>query len=314
MMTAVGLSTMMDKRFKFSSGAGEIKRDVALQAEEVADLSARYELRSATLLEEQTKRGPLAAVRQQAEALIAASAKRKSDLLAAKDNLRGAITAMDAAFANYRADYRRKTWAKAVGQEVGNLAIRGGREYRQVTITKVTDVGLEIRHEHGIARIQAPDLDAEWQDRFQWTDEERRARLKEESDNLDPTPLVADVDPSEGPVEEVEIPVNAPSKRVAVRKVDDTAETENLERLRTLVVGWKSKVSRLQAERAEASSNAGYGNQTSVPGSLETWKAKASRLGRELSRAQTECTLAKAKLAAISPDDPLLQVVPGQDH
>ena len=44
-----------------------------------------------------------------------------------------------------------------------------------VTITKVTEVGLEIRHEHGIARIQVSDLEGIWQQRFQWDDEERRS-------------------------------------------------------------------------------------------------------------------------------------------
>jgi hypothetical protein len=56
------------------------------------------------------------------------------------------------------------------------LTTRDGREYLQAVISRVTDVGLEIRHEHGTARIQAADLDASYQERFQW----------EQVDGLDP--------------------------------------------------------------------------------------------------------------------------------
>ena len=73
------------------------------------------------------------------------------------------------------------------------------------------------------------------------------------------------------------------------------------------VIGWKSKVTKLRSERSLALSNSGYGNQTSVPGSLETWGAKAARLGNELARANSELAVAKANLAALAPDDPLLR-------
>jgi hypothetical protein len=77
--------------------------------------------------------------------------------------------------------------------------------------------------------------------------------------------------------------------------------------LRRLVIGWKSKVSKLRYERSVALSNSGYGGQTSVPGSLETWGAKAERLGNELVRAQSELVVAKSNLAAVAPGDPLLR-------
>jgi hypothetical protein len=37
--TAVGLSMLVDQRFRFSSGVGVLKREVALQTEEIADLT-----------------------------------------------------------------------------------------------------------------------------------------------------------------------------------------------------------------------------------------------------------------------------------
>ncbi|MES2660755.1 MAG: hypothetical protein V4689_19170 [Verrucomicrobiota bacterium] len=312
-LTAVGLSMMIDKRFKFSTGVGEIKRDIAAASAELSELRASHDLRLATLAEEKSKREPASAGRQETLAKHAALAQRKTELSASRENLRAAISAMELAFSEYRAGYRRRTWTKAVGEEVGNLSIRGGKEYRQVAITKVTDVGLEIRHEHGIARIQAPDLDTQWQERFQWNDEERRVRLKEESASIEGTPVVAGDEASEVSRKKVAVVV-APPKTARVKKVADPEQAEKLKSLRTQYIGWKSKVSRLKNDQAEASSNAGYGGQSSVPGSLETWKSKAARLSRELSRARIELSKAKARLAADSPADPLLRPAPGEEE
>lgn len=312
--TAVGMSMLVDKRFRFSSGAGVLNREIALQTEEIADLTVRVDLRSKTLTEELSRRNPSATGRQETLATIAATTTRKSGLQNSQNRLRTELTALDKAFAGYRANYREKTWAKAVGQEIGNLTIRGGRQYHQVTITKVTDVGLEIRHEHGIARIQAPDLDPEWQDRFQWSDEERRARLKKESEDLDDIPAVAKSNPPEEP-DGIEAGAGVdPTQPVSAGSTADPAQLENIQQLRTKVIGWKSKISRLQIERSEAASNASYGKQTSVPGSLETWDARAVRLAKELARAQAELTLARARLAALAPDDPALRSIPGENR
>lgn len=312
--TAVGLSMLVDQRFRFSSGVGVLKREVALQTEEIADMTLRHDLRSATLAEELAKRGPTAAGRQEALAKIAATTTRMSELRNSQNKLRAELAALETAFTKYRSTYREKTWAKAVGQEIGNLTIRGGRQYHQATITKVTDVGLEIRHEHGIARIQAPDLDSEWQDRFQWSDEERRARLNRESEDLEDKPPVSNLAPRSGPDFNAEVASSPSAKFAPAQSPDDPAQLENIKQLRTQVIGWRSKVSRLSIERAEASSNASYGKQTSVPGSLETWDARAVRLARELARAQTELSLAKARLAALAPSDPSLGPFPGENR
>jgi hypothetical protein len=192
-----------------------------------------------------------------------------------------------------------------VGQSLGNLSLRGGREYRQAVISRVTDVGLEIRHEHGIARIQAPDLDASMQDRFQWNDEERRARLaaeKADHDSIAPPPA-----PEDEPVAKIKRPSPSTKKTDSSK---DEVDPDELSMLRSNVIAWKSKVVQLDADRSQAISSASYGGQSSVPGSLETWQAKASRLGGELARARAKLAEAKAALMVVSPDDSLLRPDP----
>jgi hypothetical protein len=55
-------------------------------------------------------------------------------------------------------------------KKIGTLTLRGDREYREAVITRVTEVGLEIRHQHGIARILSAELGPKWQNRFQWSE------------------------------------------------------------------------------------------------------------------------------------------------
>ena len=313
-LAAVGLSLVVDQRFRFSSGVGTLKRELAVQTEEISELTLRRDLLSSTLEGESAKRRPSLGGRQEAMATVAALTARKSELRKLESSLREEISKLTETFTSYRGNYREKTRAKAIGQEIGNLSIRGGREYHQVTITQVTDVGLEIRHEHGIARIQAPDLDPEWQDRFQWSDEERRARLKKESDDLDDIPAVTDSNPPEVPDRSVAGARVDPTKLIPAGSADDPAQLEKIKLLRTQIIGWKSKIGRLEIERSEAASNASYSRQTSVPGSLETWDARAVRLARELTRAQTELTAARARLAALSPGDPSLRSIPGENR
>ena len=79
-----------------------------------------------------------------------------------------------------------------------------------------------------------------------------------------------------------------------------------LDAVRKTVAMWRQKVSILRVAKANADSQASNGNRNSVPGSLETWTAKAGRLERELAKARRALELAKARLAAIAPTDVLL--------
>lgn len=204
------------------------------------------------------------------------------------------------------------------------------------TISKVTDVGLEIRHEHGIARIATEDLPPPWGERFMWGDEERRdrekaalrqreeeaaailARAKEDESRAEEAARrIAEGWVEEMPVVEegpVETPVPAPRDVAAIPQplprggdseaVRDEQRAKLAERQR-LVSGWQSKVTSLSASLSEARSHVGYG-ENSVPGRLETWKAREQRLSAELIKAQTELSVVRSKLAAVAPGDPLL--------
>lgn len=171
-MFGIGLSFMVNKQFRFSSGMGEIRRELVTNTTEIEELKVRKD-EDERVLNANTEIFTRSKTLRQRQAAL-----EKSEI-----EVRDSIDALESAFTRYRADYRRKAWAGACGESLGTLTIQGGRAFQQVSITRVTEVGLEIRHECGTARIQAPDLDLKMQDRFQWRDEERRSQLEEERRN-----------------------------------------------------------------------------------------------------------------------------------
>lgn len=309
-LTAVGLSMVLEQRFKYSSGAGEIKRDIAAADADLANLRSTHEMLSRQLDGGDSMRGSSAAALREARGKVTESARRRTGLQASREQLQKVIASTEDAFSNYRSTYLSKVRAAAVGEEIGDLKIRGGRDYHQVSISKVTDVGLEIRHEHGIARIQAPDLDPAWQERFQWNDEERRARLEEEAIRRES--LAAAV--PEKPLDHPQVKERPVAELPKVSPAGAAPEDADLQLLRNQLIGWRTKVSRLRRDRNEAASNASSGSGHSVPGRLETWVAKRTRLDKELARAQVELSVAMSKLAAVSPSDPLLQFRMAEDR
>ena len=330
-MAGVGLSIMIDKRFSFSRGSNEMREDLVSGSNEMAELKALLESHLTDFGATDTRlRGDAAALKD-LNTRSAGLRQRDADLTVKRSALREAIEAIDLKFSTYRVSYIRRARETAAGEQLVNLILRDGRTYPTATISKVTDAGLEIRHEHGIARIAAEDLTPQWRERFLWGDEERRdrektalrqrdeeaaaklARAKEEEARAEriaaglEMPVIEEV-PEEVPIEAPKaiaaLDPQPPAKGLDPEAVREQ-ERAKLAGLQRLVIGWQSKVSSLSASLSEARSHVGYG-ETSVPGRLETWKAREQRLSAELINARTELGVARSKLVEVAPGDTLL--------
>ncbi len=183
-MAGVGLSLVVDKRLKYSSGSVKLEKEMILEASELEGLMARHEEGTRCLEEAEDRRRSGATLDGLSSEEKGALKERKSVLEIMQERLRESINQLDNDFTQYRTDYCRQVRQAAIGESMGDITLRNGREYKQVKIKQVTDVGLEIRHADGIARIQAPDLDQKIRDRFQWNDELRRQVLENELKNL----------------------------------------------------------------------------------------------------------------------------------
>ncbi len=69
----------------------------------------------------------------------------------------------------------------AVGSSVEVLETRGG-DYRDVTILKVSDIGLHIRHASGVARVGFDELSGELQEKYGYDPELAQQQLEEEQE------------------------------------------------------------------------------------------------------------------------------------
>jgi chromosome segregation ATPase len=310
-MVAVGLSVLLESRFSFSRNTRELESVIASNKEELSRLEIRIEDARSQLTSSEPKLRSAESELKATRPLLQENQAKLVELTRRRDEAQRSIPVLEKEFQTYRKRYREQTWAEAVGQSLGDLEIRGGKIYQNATITKVTEVGLEIRHSDGIARVQGPDLPEALRDRFQWNDEERMKRLQEEIANHEalskPAPDTA-VKPKPAPAK----PKWSTRNPVAAAKSTGT-DPAKIEAARKKVIGWKSRVSQLSSDRATAQSKASN-SQTSVPGSLETWQARASRLTGELSRAKGELAAAKAELELVNPGDPLLRPVPGSSE
>jgi hypothetical protein len=81
-------------------------------------------------------------------------------------DLRSKVANMAAAAAAERENWIATTRAAAVGRSFATFTGSSGRIYEDVTITRVTDVGIEFRHSAGSARLPATALSPELHDDF----------------------------------------------------------------------------------------------------------------------------------------------------
>lgn len=295
-MAGVGLSMMVDQRFSFSRTAVSIEREINASSLELDRLRTLLEENRAEYARLDLERGEAVGAYEMVKGKLDSLRLRREDLIAAAGELKKTTTALDASFSEYSRTYRERIRAAAVGESLKNLRIRG-RDFHEAVIVRVTDVGLEIRHRDGRARVRAADMNPAMRERFQWTEEERLA--EPEKDGKTNTRIVEPAEPE----------VNVDREKIAGRttRTDAGPESQRLESLRANVIAWKVRVGRLTADRDEAVSAARRGAQSSVPGSLETWRDRAARLNLELSRAKSNLAAAKASLTGIFPQDPLLR-------
>jgi hypothetical protein len=179
-LVGIGLSMLVDKRFQFSRNTIALEQEIAADETRLVHLRARKRALSLRFGEDLPKLQLYPQLLRETKLRTADAANRMRRLQIKQADLAHEITATEQSFAALRKQVRQKLWTKAVGERLGNLTTTTGREYKDAVITRITAVGLQISHADGLARIHAPELPPELQDRFQWTAEERLTALQTE--------------------------------------------------------------------------------------------------------------------------------------
>lgn len=164
---ATGLSSVMDGRTAKAKIKAEIEKQIDENQSTLVDLRDRLDAANFKLAPLAGRKN-LDAPCEERKKAVAENAEKIDKLSVRKAELASTVGKTGLAFAKYREDYRNMVWYGAVGETHGKLVTVDGKEYNQVTISKVTQNGLEIRHEYGGARISPSQLPLDWQHRFQW--------------------------------------------------------------------------------------------------------------------------------------------------
>jgi hypothetical protein len=293
----IGLSIVIDQRLSSSNSVMSLEKSIErgrLEFEELQTLHADS-LRRLEMIETKSLSvtAELAAIRGEAAVLET----RLVSLDSTRRSLQSTIETLEKEYSRYRDEYRETTRDAAINQSLGTLTTLGGRQYHQVFITRVTEVGLEIRHKDGLARIKAADLEQSLKDRFQWNELDQEVVSNNDIPMPEPLSLSNQIPEENG----------NPS-----RKSNETVMVpDEVEILRKNVIAWQSRLSRLESERSIALA-ASHGSRKAPTGSLETWEMRATRLETQIAGVHGKLAAAKASLRVVAPNDPLLRSAAGR--
>ena len=297
-------SLMADKRFSFSKNRNSISGLVAEERQELESLKTQL----AKTREEWTREyEPLLG---QGDSLVKltgdckAGKRRLEALKEERDAISSEVKAALDAFDDYQGRYRQQVRSEAAGEKFPELISRSGRVFKNVTIIRVSAAGIEIRHEEGSSRLSPDDLAPLWSERFQWDEgelerqlknerlrEERHGRFVEEESNKADAPL----------------PPPKPTKSKKDKKEEENPNDVRVEILRQAVIDSRHRLNQARTEASRARMEARSNKGRSVPGSLETWAERATRMETASIKLHAQYMSARGKLAAVAPNDAQLQ-------
>ncbi len=167
------------------------------------------------------------------KASIAAAAEKLPKLQEALASTTRATAETEKAFIDYKGQFRTQVRSQAVGEKFPELKTKSGAAYTQVEIRDVTEVGIGIRHEFGMKRIDYEELTPEWQERFQYDPKEKEMALAKEAAAQQAFEKEA----------EPEVPVAQ-----VMQKIPDGDTEEGREALRRMITAKEVMLGRLRTE------------------------------------------------------------------
>lgn len=234
---------------------------------------------------------------------------------------------------SHRLKYREHVRAEALGKTYESVTTRLGKTYEDVRVTGVTPLGVSLSHRHGAVRLEYSEMPGEWQKRLMYTAREyAQAKLAEQRREAAARKAIA---------REVRKIRKAERNEAAERKIAGlrkqiasvsmrlaTARTEASLARNKVAYQASLRRSRALARHSYRSYNPTTGTyhsryyrpryrislngRQSVPGSLETWRARAARYERAAARYAAQLGSLRASLVAA---DPTYRIPPeGEDQ
>ncbi|HEY1122222.1 MAG TPA: hypothetical protein VGE67_11510 [Haloferula sp.] len=285
-------SLMADKQFKFSKSKVDLEAAIKDEGLQVEALRRQTEI-ARDEYEAKSGRSKQPALMDKARQEIATTNDRIRELRSQQADLTKAVEEEKAAFAEYRANFRKKVRQAAVGERLDKLEVVGGKVFQNVTIRRVSADGMEVSHSQGSLRLRPDDLPETWRQRFQWGADDLA---------LAPKPKPASEKPEEKPASGRQEPVKQELGKPAAAEKPD----KQLSNLRRDVSEAKRRLDRSELEVARVRKEAADSTVKMVPGSSETWDQRITRMESGIQAFKGQYMEARGRLAEVSPDDALL--------
>lgn len=193
--------------------------------------------------------------------------------------------------ADYKKQYQLSERARAVGEEYETMQTKKGDVYEQVSVRKISALGMDIRHKNGVKRIAYQNLSDDLQDRFQFTEDGAKA-------------LAA--------VEQDVVKMSVQGKRNHQQSVKERRKQQLLRDYRENVVKWSTEIashqarirlneSKIDAAQQRASSYRARGNRGLNYDSAKKEDRKAYQLRKSSSRLSAMISSLQRKISQPPP-------------
>jgi hypothetical protein len=292
----IGISLVADTRLEFGSSLHSLKSTISADQLKLETLNIALETTRETW---QREYAPVAGHEQtlaELESITSSNQARISQLRAEQIGLTRQLNQTEQNFHNYRVRIRTQARANCVGQALESLTLPNGRSYRDVVVRGFDELGLRIHHQGGSARLSYEDLPESWKNRLHWQEDELKITQRQSPPSRK----------SVGTPETLPEPRKPIQKTIDQRSADRKPREDDIKVARTRFIQSRQAYLHLRSQASAARLNASS-SRKSVPGSLETWAARAEKLERHTFQLRAGFLQAKSELSSISPGDPLLQ-------
>lgn len=283
------LSLAMEKRHGNQKEASSLESKISSQAELIGDLKRQTDTMASRLNDSIIRSDDQGKEMEKLTALLSEQRITLRRLEEEQSQLQAGNLSLEESAEQFLSNQRKTARRKIVGITNAQLILADGTAYQDVTIRSVKGQVLSFSHARGFARVNLKELNEAWKAKLAWSPDELITRGSEES-----TPE----SPSRTEPRTVTEPDDSPSRIEEKRAAISAARSEFIEQ--------RNLYQRAISETANARSKT-HGSERSVPGSLETWEERAQRMDRLVQKYRFTYQLARDKLMAVSPGDPLLQ-------
>lgn len=323
---ALGVSLLAEGGLKlpdFSASSARLRDENDTLRRRINDLDVMIYKRTHSQKEAEENRRKAKLLASMKEQLGVAHAETEILRSLVKEN-KEAIELLTRGREQHRLRYRDHVRASAAGETYGKITTRLGEEFTDVKINEVTPLGVSITHSTGASRLGFREMPDAWRKKFMFTASEVAAAVAEEQKSQRRTRTeIARREHVSRKIRQG----HAQQKKIAVlrSRIASLAMKHASASLEARLA--QSKVATrnsLRRSRPYARSNYRYryynsrtgtyytryyrpryritvNTRKSVPGSLETWEARAMRYQRAATRYAAQLAALRAQLAAIDP-------------